>query len=709
MDHIHIPEGCRPQALPVPYLGIAPKYDRLGFDGFPERNGKTIDALISSNSNDPQHELWIESFFQEWLWFGLMDECIAACEFDLDLDDFIAVNPSGIGRVVTTAPFVSLIANRTPQFALYSDWMMNNFQLSSSSVRIKLVKSIRYAEKVLEAIVDNRISLLRSELSFSVSILIESMMRLVEIYFGETINTGTTVYTNVGLAMRARNWCPSRIPAFASGCKATLRYISSLLPSYQSESHQSCSIRRCLKPQHKTVAPSHRNSCVGDCLVVRVNERETTQMWKNGGIPGFRQGDFSKPALPELIDCTKKCFVALSHVWSHGLGNTLKSELPSCQFNFVSDLVKQIAGIDAAVWIDTLSVPIDPEGKRIAVTKLRDVYQDAHKVLVLDKDLMQVGGDKIEQIMQLLCSQWQRRLWTLQEGRLARELYVQFKDGAVPISELMSKTKLNPQTTESASWVFEQIFGLQLELKDRFSQVEQKDHMRFYNLVEDLAQRSVTFSADEPICLATMLVLDLEEYHPYPTMIDIYRSFPGIPQDLIFLRLPRLQEKGFGWAPSTFLENSFVTTSTEHLPGQLCAEGIQIAKDCLVLHHDIVIRADPEVALCIIRATNGENNASDLQFYCHFESHSSAHQISNPIIIWKVSPFKGEGFISSIVLASILHEKGETIYCKFVACGMGWVFNSRTQYLHERYVKRGKEIEGPVPATFMGHKSLCVD
>ena len=126
-----------------------------------------------------------------------------------------------------------------------------------------------------------------------------------------------------------------------------------------------------------------------------------------------------RPEFVDIVDCTKEPFIAISHVWSHGLGNPTMNELPLCQVRFLCELGKRLGGEDAVLWIDTLSVPIDPEAKRVAIFKLRRVYSEASKVLVIDKDLMQVGSDQTEQIMQFLSSEWQRRLWTLQEGRLA--------------------------------------------------------------------------------------------------------------------------------------------------------------------------------------------------------------------------------------------------------------------------------------------------
>ena len=192
--------------------------------------------------------------------------------------------------------------------------------------------------------------------------------------------------------------------------------------------------------------------------------------------------------LLEIVDCTGQPFVAISHVWAQGMGNPSKNALLMCQVELLFDLVRQVAGEDAVLWVDSLSVPIDPETKRIAIAKLGNVYEEAYKVLVIDKDLMKVGSDRKEQILQLPCSEWQRRLWTLQEGRLARDLHIQFKDSAVPISDLMA---IPPSRFgKCGATLFDYTLGVKLELQYRFSK-RPKDRIFFLNLAENLALRSV--------------------------------------------------------------------------------------------------------------------------------------------------------------------------------------------------------------------------
>lgn len=61
---------------------------------------------------------------------------------------------------------------------------------------------------------------------------------------------------------------------------------------------------------------------------------------------------------------------------------------------------------------------------------MKETYEKAHKVLVLDAELEAVPlGDTVEMMLRVCLSGWMRRLWTLQEGVLAAHLYVKFQDG----------------------------------------------------------------------------------------------------------------------------------------------------------------------------------------------------------------------------------------------------------------------------------------
>lgn len=123
MDHLPIPESCKSRAIVVPYLGLAPKYDRKGFDGFPERHGlvsrqitnstiefiESIEKAFGREGTPPPTRAYAESFLQEWLWFGLLHEFEIACNISIDTNDFIRSDISGSGRTVNTEPLLRYV------------------------------------------------------------------------------------------------------------------------------------------------------------------------------------------------------------------------------------------------------------------------------------------------------------------------------------------------------------------------------------------------------------------------------------------------------------------------------------------------------------------------------------------------------------------------------------------------------------------------
>ncbi len=89
---------------------------------------------------------------------------------------------------------------------------------------------------------------------------------------------------------------------------------------------------------------------------------------------------------------------------------------------------------DCFFWMDTLCVPVKNQKLREkAIVKMRDVYECASNVLVLDAELMQHSAERDyrEIFTRISCSSWLRRLWTLQEAVLNKNLLFQFSDRAI--------------------------------------------------------------------------------------------------------------------------------------------------------------------------------------------------------------------------------------------------------------------------------------
>ena len=147
---------------------------------------------------------------------------------------------------------------------------------------------------------------------------------------------------------------------------------------------------------------------------------------------------------------TGRKLVAISHVWSDGLGNPTANALPLCQLNKIQQAVNQLypeSEHPIPFWIDTLMIPIIPidaseamkERKRNSLREMEWVYKKATRVLVLDAGLQILKTAELtveEKGAHIMCSTWSRRLWTLQEGCVADHTYFQFADKVVSQEDL---------------------------------------------------------------------------------------------------------------------------------------------------------------------------------------------------------------------------------------------------------------------------------
>jgi hypothetical protein len=148
-------------------------------------------------------------------------------------------------------------------------------------------------------------------------------------------------------------------------------------------------------------------------------------------------------------------FATISHVWSDGLGNEDKNQISYCQFKFISSLLKKVTqsspndqeepGIRMIpFWLDTLLIPVrsteadlpDPgdfdELKRKAIRQIYEIFRASTHCIVIDRGLLSIdsSGTPWKNVMKIFGSGWMRRLWTLQEAYLSKDLWITFQQGA---------------------------------------------------------------------------------------------------------------------------------------------------------------------------------------------------------------------------------------------------------------------------------------
>lgn len=140
-----------------------------------------------------------------------------------------------------------------------------------------------------------------------------------------------------------------------------------------------------------------------------------------------------------------KC-VAISHVWSDGLGNAMHNSLPAYQLQRLWELINSVAPDfekSSLLWIDTLCAPLFWELRKIAFIQFSGVHEKASRVLVLDSDLLTVSAteSRLEEKLMRICGYgWIQRLWTPNRGVLeGPRIRIQFHGQVIALPDKLKK------------------------------------------------------------------------------------------------------------------------------------------------------------------------------------------------------------------------------------------------------------------------------
>lgn len=290
-------------------------------------------------------------------------------------------------------------------------------------------------------------------------------------------------------------------------------------------------------------------------------------------------------------------FVAISHVWSDGLGNNRANAIPLCQFNRLRALVAGLYADDGgeqqpvAFWLDTLCFPLAPQAAYDqALVRMKDSYRRADKVLVLDGYLLGVAAADVsldEVLARIAVAPWNRRLWTLQEGQLARrdKLLFQLADRPVGDAELLAHIDRDPELPGEQQlhrWLFMSFYSAFREMRGDFAAEDENGgaeggHADVSNAVlvdrvllskDALTFRSTSQPEDEGLCLGNIVGVPAGPLVAARTHAKRMRVFwemvaPNDPRhyhaSIVFFAGPKLVDKGWRWAPATLMDRSSTT------------------------------------------------------------------------------------------------------------------------------------------------------
>jgi hypothetical protein len=154
-------------------------------------------------------------------------------------------------------------------------------------------------------------------------------------------------------------------------------------------------------------------------------------------------------------------------------------------------------------------------------------------------------------------------------------------------------------------------------------------------------------------------------------MVDIYRSFLNFPRDVLFVPGPKLQEPGFRWAPTSFLDQEQTFFWRAQKPGTRTDEGFQIYNDYIIFHEELDLQFDQEAHPGIHFVTTPGNGG----FAFQRSETKLVQSFKASAIILQLEGFEN---ISRSVVFSHLVEREGIVYCNYESNVNTWKVNEFT-------------------------------
>ncbi|KAI0376966.1 hypothetical protein F5Y04DRAFT_194439 [Hypomontagnella monticulosa] len=620
MDHIPLPSDPLYQPVVVPCLDPTP-YEGNDFDAYPSRQGWDKTRLFAGDfSQHPADRT--AAFLQNWLYFGVLSEVLGDLGSKANysqpwpplengrvatqhLDDHLSSCMDNLIQIWKVGPQAS-------QRRLYKLERMLK-QVSLFCCRMTVPEETDWAGRhtwPLPSEVDFSIRVLGSYMSAGIY---EALWHVVPDSFFANLKFGAGYLPKS--RMMTAGWCPSDISmALEQFSPASLHYVS-MLRRNTVRDHSNCSSEACLASQVNEASYITKHAVANcDCPHIGPPVEDIVAIIESGRIPLLTVTRKKNGTLLIDVEAHKpgRRYVAFSHVWSDGMGNPSHNTLPKCQLERVNSLLNELdrlsstwslvnrghadrlwgrfAASSSRFWIDTLCVPVSSSyasQRSRAISMMKGTYENAYQVLVLDSELEALPiHDFSEAMMRVSLSGWMRRLWTLQEGVLAKRLYVKFKDGILDVKAangalmsprddkgVASKVKATYGTVpNNASQFHFHMTSMRRNIVDApepklvgvrtvisFNDDEEVKKTRKGHAIMEafIASRYRTTSrqSDEYICLASLLDWDTSALSSVPMsqrMKLLLSTQDKLPQGILFSPGPRMEQPGWGWAVTRF-------------------------------------------------------------------------------------------------------------------------------------------------------------
>lgn len=414
-------------------------------------------------------------FLQEWLFFSVLNAICDLVEVEFNPSDFVSSSVARGQQLVTGSQFgkyvwfwAGAVASET-SLSLDRFWEQVNRAAFILDVLQKTtnawVQRVDYAASAHLDLVLLSIVQLNAHLRLTLPFLLRGLK------LDPKSQPSSKIYPTYGrdLLLKA-GWCVGELPALLARYEPfTLLYLSQLDRRRDEKDHTGCSEQGCVVNQldWRTYKTAHSISCQGPgvCTIIHAPTQKISEVLEAGDIPLVSIAVDSQSMSPLLqvegfalgreqrhvTDRNVSRYVAISHVWSDGMGNPGANALYACQIRRIQSLVNDLysrAG-DSAItnvlfWMDTLCVPLDRRIRSLAIARMARTYLHADKVLVMDDSLMKssLHRDGAKRLLfKIIHSDWNTRLWTFHEAVLAKECFFQFADAVLTFNQLEAASR----------------------------------------------------------------------------------------------------------------------------------------------------------------------------------------------------------------------------------------------------------------------------
>ena len=336
------------------------------------------------------------------------------------------------------------------------------------------------------------------------------------------------------------------------------------------------------------------------CSLIMFKSEQISSIILRGNVPVIRRcktGWSVSDAIPYHDQ-----YIAISHLWADGLGNSEANALPLCQLDRIGKVVRNIGEDNTGFWIDTIGVPGDnqyQQARQVAIASIAQTFHLAESVLVLIRELQENQYGGFEKLAAISISRWSRQLWLRSEQRLAKSLVFHFRDCAmsreqlvkdiqyqfeIPLHETTALPNANQfsHISSGLSVSHGQFSGMtRLDQSGHISLESYASHDKLVAMTRLLQNTDLPrFRADESLVLAMILDFPVRDLfsNGNPNLGRVLEHCESVPQDFLFLDGPKLESPGFRWAPKTFfgVKETFEQSSPANPPAPLSPRGLVV-------------------------------------------------------------------------------------------------------------------------------------